>query len=115
MKVLYRATFVAYGITGQIALPWDLTTLCVYVCIIMVVTYGILQRLSGVHSDGSIGYTDGLTAVSIKMNITLPTYSIGEQIQNNNFLINTNGKMIHTETRATKLESLHNRDYWAIQ
>ena len=33
MKVLYCITFVA----GQIVFPWDLTTLCVCVCIIMVV------------------------------------------------------------------------------
>ena len=63
--------------TGQIVLTWDLTTLCICVCIIMVVGIETLTAFfrdsgSGVHSDGSIGYTDGLTITSIKTNITLP-------------------------------------------
>ena len=62
MKVLYRITFVAYSII-QVKLYSHGTNNPVCMCVHYHVgwyrnTYGILQRLSGVRSNGSIGYTD---------------------------------------------------------
>ena len=84
MKVLYHVTFVAYGISYRSNCidmgPNNPVCMCVHYhggWHGNIKFYGILQRLSGDRFDDSIGYTDGYTTVSIKMNIHSST-ALGE-------------------------------------